>query len=907
MKPLKRHIIILFAMLSAALLFLPSCSTQKNTWGTRTFHAMKTKYNIRFNGENSYAEGIKAIDDANHDDFSNLIPLYSVSNHSAAAAASSQMERTIEKCRKCIKLHSIKAKPKVNLKKRNDPKYKAWLQQEEFNREMRAAWILLGKAEFHKGDFLGSIGTFNYIIRHFSYDKDLVAQCQLWEVRAYSEMGWMYEAEDLLQKVKQDDLSQRNAWLYSAVSADLRLKQEQYREAVPFMKLAMPEEKKEQRLRYLYLLAQLSERQGDNKTAAAYYKRVLKLSPSADMDFNARLHRTELTGNIRSFLKMAKQPKNKDRLDYIYGAAGNICLNRKDTAKALEYYALAAEKSTQNGLQKANVLLIAGDIYYDRRDYPNAAPCYKDAVAIMSADSKDYPRIRKRAETLDLLITEVNTVQLQDSLQALSRLSEEEQLKVVEKIIADLEQAEKEAAEKAAQAARDAERDDGPVSVNTANMLGGGGGGAEWYFYNAQLMRQGKQEFSRRWGKRTLEDNWRRNIKQSSITPPTQGDDLPIEGNDSIAGDSLASQPQVVSDVKNPQYYLQQIPKTPEQLALSDTMIATALYNLVCIYEDKVEDPVLAEETMAELNRRFPTDSHLAELYYRRYLNCLKQGKTAEAELARQQLVTRFPDSKQAVTATNPDYFARLQQNEAEQDSVYEAAYLAFRKSEFDEVKRLTAYAEENYSMSKLMPRFLFLNAISIAKTENQPAFVEALRDMVRRYPDSENGAMAKDMLAMMNEGLESQTGDNGSLLDRRGDITEQLDSTLLDKTFSVERNDRSHLFILVHSDEKLLNRLLYEVALFNFSQFLIKDFDLKVIPLFGVTDGALQISGFESFDEALWYIGLLRQDKDVNALLTDSKAQLLPVTDTNLPLLNTRFTIEEYTEFLQTYGLYKQ
>ena len=177
---------------------------------------------------------------------------------------------------------------------------------------------MLAKAEFHKGDFIGSVGTFNYIIRHYQNDKDIVAQCQLWTVRAYSEMGWIYEAEDLFQKVKQDDLSRKNAWLYSAIAADLRLKQKQYQQALPFLKIALPEEKKSERIRYVYVQAQIYELHNDRKAAQQLYRKVLKMSPSAEMDFNARMHYTSLTGDLKALNKMAKQSKNKDRLDYIY-------------------------------------------------------------------------------------------------------------------------------------------------------------------------------------------------------------------------------------------------------------------------------------------------------------------------------------------------------------------------------------------------------------------------------------------------------------------------------------------------------------------------------------------------------------------------------------------------------------
>ena len=221
---------------------MTSCSTQKNTWASRSFHQTKTKYNIHYNGQKSYDEGLEAISEAHEDNYSSILPLYPISNHDAAASATSYMDRTIEKCRKCIKLHSIKARPKkINYaKRRRDPQYKAWLEQEEFNNQMSKAWLLLAQSEFHKADFLGSISTFNYIARHYAYDKEIVAQCQLWAARAYAEMGWLYEAEDVLSKVQEEDLSRKNAPLYAAVSADILMKTDRNNEAIPFIKIALP-------------------------------------------------------------------------------------------------------------------------------------------------------------------------------------------------------------------------------------------------------------------------------------------------------------------------------------------------------------------------------------------------------------------------------------------------------------------------------------------------------------------------------------------------------------------------------------------------------------------------------------------------------------------------------------------
>lgn len=893
----------IFILLLLAVTML-SCSTQKNTWVSRNFHQMQTKYNIHFNGQIAFEEGQNAIREAHEDNYSAMLPLYPVSNHKAAEAATSQMERTIEKCRKCIKLHSIKARPKINHKKRKDPKYKAWLEQEEFNNQMGNAWLLLGKAEFHKGDFLGSISTFNYIARHYAHDKEMIAICQLWAARAYGEMGWLYEAEEVLSKVQQENISRKNASLYAAVSADIMMKTERYKEAVPFIKIALPDEKKKgERPRFYYVLGQIYESQKAKKEARNAFQQVLKLQPTSEMDFNARLKLAQLADNVNESIKlmnkMAKLDKNKDRLDLIYGTLGNIFLERKDTAQALSYYEMAIEKSTKNSFDKAAVLITAGDIYYQQRNYVKASPCYKEATQILSVEDSQYARIQRRSETLDQLVVEYTTVQLQDSLQHLATLSEQEQLKIVEKIIADLIQAEKEEAERQAQAEREAANNSGPRSVNTGNMLGGGGSG-DWYFYNPQLMRSGQQTFRQQWGNRTLEDNWRRLSKAATSSFADEWDENALE-NDSIPADSTAAVTvQTETDNHKPEFYLQQIPKTEADFQQSNEQIANALYNMVYIYRDEVGDQALSDATFNDFLRRFPEDNRLLDLYYMQYLTALKDNRMADAEEYKQEIVKRFPDSQEAYIVSQPDYFDRLRRMSAEQDSIYEATYNMYRKSDFAGVKQSKKYVEESYPLSPLMPRFLFLNAISVAKTDGQDAFVGELRDMVKRYPESELAAMAKDMLALMGQGAESQMGGEMASLQDRRSVEQQREIQEEDTTvnFSNERMGTSYVVIVMPRDEKMLNTVLYEVALYNFSQFMIKDFDLKQIPMFGVSDCALQIVGFESLEDAMWYESMIKKNAEIMQVLTANGAECVSITQYNFDLIGRYFTWEEYKEW---------
>ena len=844
---------------------MTACSTTKNTPATRAFHQMKVRYNILYNGNNSYTEGLQAISNANEDDFTQVINLYPVSNHDAAQAAASQMDVTIEKCRKCIKLHSIKAKPKPDPKKRKDPKYRLWLESEEFNNEMGNAWLRLGQAEFHKGDFLGSIGTFTYVLKHYQNDADIQACCQLWIARAYAEMGWYYEAEDLLRRIKVDDLSRKNAPLYSAHMADYLLKTKQYHAAIPYVKIALPEEKRKMyRPRFEFVLAQLYELEGNTSAAASCYKKVIRMTPPVEMDINARINMAKQQGpeGVKGLLKMAKLEKNKDRLDVIYGAAGRIYLNAKDTAKALEYFDLAIEKSTQAGLAKAQVLVTAGDLYFDLQNYTKAQPCYNEVVTILTSDNEDYVRLSRRAEVLDALIQEVNTVTLQDSLQRLSRMTEKEQMKVCEQIVADLIDAEKKAAEAAALAEREAQQG-GLNSVNTLNMLGGAGGSADWYFYNASLLRSGKQEFNKRWNNRPLEDNWRR-MSKAGMSSMSMDDGSMTNDSTSLNADSTqtnSSTTPPVDDRHNPLYYFQQIPKTQEDLNASDTLLARALYNMVEIYAIRLGDMNLANETLAELYRRYPA----------------------------------YPTPQMQVQQLSAEQVAAMMAERKAQDSLYEQTYYAFKQGQFKTVKTNKQVAEQLYPESDLLPRFLFLNAVAVARSEGQKAFVAELEIMVEKYPSSELSAKAKDMLAMMNQGLEAKRGGAlSSLENKREQATVSVEDEPTTKQWSDNTEVASYVIItLPTEDEQVLNKMLYEVALFNFSQFLVRDFDIQTLPAYA-GGCALRISLFENIKEADWYIDLARKNESFSKALISQGAKLISVTEENYSLLEGKLGVGE-------------
>jgi hypothetical protein len=280
------------------------------------------------------------------------------------------------------------------------------------------------------------------------------------------------------------------------------------------------------------------------------------------------------------------------------------------------------------------------------------------------------------------------------------------------------------------------------------------------------------------------------------------------------------------------------------------------------------------------------------------YLTALKNSNTIEAAQYSQDIQRVFPDSGEAYIVSQPNYFQQLRQMAQEQDSLYESTYNAYCNNAFNTVKENKTYAEEKYPLSPLMPRFLFLNAIAVAKTEGQDAFIGQLRDMVQRYPENELSAMAKDMLALLGQGAESQQGDISSLQKNRQILAEGNTEDSVTVQFDSERNTTSFVMLTLPQDEKQMNQLMYDIALFNFSQFMIRDFDIQQIAAFTNDLSALQIAGFEKLDDAEWYANMLAKNPELQNTFASMGVQVICITETNIALLGQQLSWQDYLEW---------
>ncbi|MDE6358554.1 MAG: tetratricopeptide repeat protein, partial [Duncaniella sp.] len=353
-----------------------SCSPKKNTAATRNYQAFITRYNIYFNGDEHYKETLKEMERAYEDDYTTTLFMHPAEARAnpKAPQPSGSFTRSIEKAQKAIQLRSIKKRPRRKPGKGNDPEYKKWLKRDEYNPFLHNAWMMMGRSQYMDGDFLGAASTFYYTARHFSWLPATVLEAQLWQARSYCALDWLFEAETILKRVKTDQLtSRRLKKLYYFTYADFYVRSHDNTRAIGMLTEAIPYAKGAQKTRLTFLLGQLKAVSGDKKGAYEAFKKAAGASSAPYRTrFNARIKQSEvfdganIESEVKSLKRMARYGANKEYLDQIYYAIGNLYLSRRDTTNAIANYVLAAEKSTRNGIDKAISQVPLGGVYFAR-------------------------------------------------------------------------------------------------------------------------------------------------------------------------------------------------------------------------------------------------------------------------------------------------------------------------------------------------------------------------------------------------------------------------------------------------------------------------------------------------------------------------------------------------------------
>ncbi|MDE6928844.1 MAG: tetratricopeptide repeat protein, partial [Muribaculaceae bacterium] len=522
----------------------------------------------------------------------------------------------------------------------------------------------------------------------------------------------------------------------------------------------------------------------------------------------------------------------------------------------------------------------------------------------------DLKRLKLRSDVLDELAVYSQNVTLQDSLLRLSNMTEEEQLKVVNRIIDELKKKEKEEAEAAAREeflANQAANGNQLVDKNAPNQFNINTDNS-WYFYNQSAKNAGKSDFQRRWGARKLEDDWRRRNKSTfnnadwedaSGDDEQSGESEETDGDSGSESDEKSDEEQKrVSDPHYPEYYLNQIPKTDAERQTCHEIIQEGLYNMGVILKDKLEDFSASRAEFDRLLKDYPDNVYRLDTYYNLYLMAMRCGDNVGAEHWRQMIINDFPDSPYGVAMRDPQYIERLKAMDVDQESLYDRALDDYFNNRNTAVHQAYEYMEKTYPLSKLMPKFMFINALAYV-TEHKPReFNEMIKAMLDRYPDTDLAPLGSAWLKGMAQGRRLQsTSENlrGLIWDTRlgSDSTAVASDGPLEFDLSP---DKSQLLVMLFpTDRVAANQLLYEIARFNFRSFAVKDFDIELMN-FGRL-GMVVIRGFDNMEQLNYYRRLMGESPEFRLM---PGVRPVVISDENFKkLLDGGHSFEEYFRYL--------
>jgi outer membrane protein assembly factor BamD (BamD/ComL family) len=847
-------------------LILANCSVEKNTDATRFYQGLTSKYNIYFNGYESFKTGIAKINNGYRDDYADLLKVFEFSEPSTVTLCSSDMERAIQKASKLITLKSITAKPEIKGNGEPSEKDKKLLEMKEYNEWVDDSYLLIGKARIYKHEFKEAESVFNYCIAEAN-DSLIKAEATIWLARIYNETANYSESIRLMNDLEiTPAFTKALKSMYYTTLADCFIKQKRYSEGIdPLTKSIEFASGKRMKYRLTYLLAQLYEQTGDGTKAITYYEKVVGMNPPYDVEFNARINIAGVfdvnSGNPREIRreleKMLRDSKNTDFRDQIYYALGNLSIKEGNESEAIELFRKSATTASGNQNQKGRSYLALASHYFDKPDYMKAGMFYDSAVFFLDQKYPDYQLLKAKSQNLNVLVSELTVIQREDSLQRIALMTEPERNALISSIIAKIVKAESEG-----KISEYADRYNlGQFYENERRFQGNIEQEGKWYFYNQSALTFGRTEFRRRWGERKLEDNWRRANKTRMNTQ--------LAANPDETSKNKADTASALRDYKKPEFYLKNLPLTDSLIKVSDNKIAIALLNAGKAYSERFSDQVRATETLESLIKRYPGNELIPEAYYNLY-NINKEKNGVKSEAYRQRLLEKYPDSEFAKILSDPTYFEKKIAGLKMVEKLYQEAYNEYSSEKFNNAITLCNEAFKSYPKDNLAPKFMLLRAYSVARVSDERSFREELNSLRKLWPASAESKKAQEILAYL---------DN-----KTPELKIEEDKKIATELYKPDTT-ANHVFALIILDPKFnINLATFDVISNNIDNYTNKNYR---------TEGSLvdnkylmiTVSGFRDYAEAFAYYNAFKIDKIVRNA-SSAKMMTFIINDSNLKIL---------------------
>jgi len=687
----------------------------------------------------------------------------------------------------------------------------------------------------------------NYFLKH----RPAYQEGVLWLARTYTERGMYDRAMRTILQLEADsktfdDIREQIA----VVKAHHFLRQEEYELALePLEKAIASADKRQDKARYAFIIAQLHQRSGRRSEALASFERALKYGPDYSMEFNGRLYIVEngwRSGAIsveaaRDRLdKMLKDSKNYEYQDQIYYTLAGIELESGNREEGIALLEKSLASSTQNDLQKAESNLRLAYLYLEEEDFVPAQKYFDNTLQVLPKNDERYPEVERWRNNLTDIAANLETIAMQDSLLQIASLSEEEKRELAYNIKKkrDEERLQQIAAEAAA-SENGGLNNSGPPGANVSLNPGSGRIGnkeSSFFAYDDRVVRRGKKEFFRNWGDRPLEDNWRRSSKRGAS-------DLPVAGEPNAPAEVLPE------DEIN--QILAAVPSSDSEILQAQLKMQEAMYQLGTLYRDRLANLPQSIEVLEEMNRRFDRSSYQLDSWYYLYLDYKDIGNQQQANAYADRILEKYPTSTYAKVISNPNYAQELAEEENKLNRFYNEAYAAFTSGNYNAAYQKSLEAPRVFgAQNPMQPKFALLTAMAMGNLRGKEAYVGALQDLIARYPDTPEQKRAREILRLLGAGRSGLPG-NAQAADTQFELND----------------DQLHYILIVFNEDISLNESKVKVSNYHLQYHKLDR--LRVTNIYLGTDAEtrlpiLVVRRFKDKNEAMnYYNGIQRNQQD--------------------------------------------
>lgn len=892
---------------SSILILFQSCSQEKRTWTSLAWHNTLAHYNGYFIAREKMKEYETAQLVGHKDNYNKILDIYPFPPLGAATAANTTMEEIIKKASIPIQRH-----------KNSD-----WVDD---------CYQLIGQARFYKEDWENALQTFKFINTKFK-DNNSKHKAVIWLLITYTRMGDYSNAKSVIAYLKKETLSKANLREGALAFAYYYQKKKEYAKMADYLAMGvelMPRGKRKGRLNYA--LGQLHQRFNRESDAYASFREVLKNRPTFELEFYTRLslaqvveitNEKQLKKIRKNFKRMTTDLKYEDYLDRVYYEMGMFEVKQNNMDKGLSLLRTSLKKSKSTTGQKPYTYMKLAELHYKPlRSYVWAKNYYDSCVKGLDTTDDNYKFVAKRFKVLEEFVVHYQTIQREDSLLRLSRMDSTQLYALVDGMIAaDKEKKRKDDALAKKMASGGGSGGDAAYNSAFDNLKGGpggtsptpGGGGGGWYFSNLAAVAAGRSDFKKKWGERKLEDNWRRSTKETQFS-----DDDPAANADSTKdkkpGDTAkggATDQKVeksgtetkeveLSQNQLRQQYLKDLPAGEAGVKASNDKIMVALLEVGKIYDQKLEEPLLAAEALERDVKDYPNFEKRPEALYNLCLIYRRLNREPDFERCKKILLADHSESVFAKLILNPNYLLDNKQRNEIIATYYKKVFDQYKAKQFIEASNGITNIRTQFPKSDFEDKLAILSALITAKTVDIPSYKLALNKFLVDFPKSDLQDFAKRCL----ENIDKING---------GKAVPAVDSSALAvqskaPTFNANLDQPTIFLALIPSLDIPESDILASFSDFNTKFYPGDELSVTSLPFSDNKHSMIKIQELPSKIQGMYFIKKVQEAGPFKKEFKNLKPIYLLITQENLQILYRNKAISEYVTFYnKNYNLTKE